>query len=312
VKNNSCYHVSRRSFLKGAAGLTVLTAAGSARSYAANDRVRIGIVGCGGMGSRHIEALCVNPRVELAAVCDVYIPRHQKARRTIEEMTGKRPSEYQDYRKFLEQDDIEAFWIASPDNWHPLLTIHGCQAGKDVYVEKPACPTVVEGRAMVTAARRHGRVVQLGTQQRSMPLFQQAIDIVHSGKLGQITAAGAWVDTNGWSVGEQPGPVPKGLDWDMWLGPAPWAPFSPQRFAGWMGWHDYARGGQLTNWGVHLMDIVHWGIKQDRPLSIQAIGGNHRQGAGSENFESIEAIFEYPGCNVKWTQRHSFKPGVIR
>jgi len=156
---------------------------------------------------------------------------------------------------------------------------------------------------LVEAARRYGRVVQLGTQQRSMEIFQRAMNIVHSGRLGQITTASAWVGVNGWSVGDEPAEIPRGLDWDMWLGPAPYAPFSKDRFNGWMGWHDYARGGQLTNWGIHLLDIVHWGIGQDRPVSIQALGGSYRSNVGQDNYETIEAILEYPGCIVTWEQR---------
>ncbi|MEP0844216.1 MAG: hypothetical protein HRF43_16070 [Phycisphaerae bacterium] len=158
---------------------------------------------------------------------------------------------------------------------------------------------------MIEAARRYGRIVQLGTQQRSMTIFQDAIALIHAGRLGTITSATCWIGVNGWGVGERPAPVPEGLDWNMWLGPAPWAPYSPQRHYGFMGNHDYARGGQLTNWGVHLMDIVHWGIQRDRPLSVQAVGGSYRGGAGSENYENVEAIFEYDGCTVTWEQRHS-------
>lgn len=257
------------------------------------------------MGSRHIEALCENRQCEIVAVCDVYAPRFQEAIKLVDTMTGIAPAGFQDYRHLLDRDDVDAIWVATPDHWHPLLTIHGCEAGKDVYVEKPVCPTVAEGRAMVDAARRYGRVVQVGTQQRSMPVFQKAIDVIRSGRIGEVTTATAWVDVNGWHIGEKTEPVPEGLDWDLWLGPAPYVPFSYQRFGGFMGWHDYARGGQLTNWGVHLMDIVHWGIGQDQPLSVQAIGGNYRQSPGADNYESIEAIFEFPGCNVTWEQRHT-------
>lgn len=266
-------------------------------------------MGCGGMGSRHIEALCENDNCEIVAVCDVYEPRFRDAAKLVDTMTGIAPQGYQDFRHVLDRDDVDVIWVATPDHWHPLLTILGCQAGKDVYVEKPVCPTVAEGRAMVEAARRYGRVVQVGTQQRSMPIFQKAIDVIKSGRIGEVTTATAWVGVNEWSVGEKIEPVPEGLDWDLWLGPAPYVPFSYQRFGGFMGWHDYARGGQLTNWGVHLMDIVHWGIGQDRPLSVQAIGGSYRRSPGADNYEVIEAIFEFPGCNVTWEQRHSNRIG---
>jgi len=288
--------------ISGVGALALPRRAAAAR-VGPNDKVRVGVVGCGGMGSRHIEALAVNPNCSLAAVCDVAPSRHVAAVDKVKELNGAIIDGYQDFRALYDRPDIDAVWIATPDHWHPLLAILGCEAGKDVYVEKPACTVVEEGRAMVTAARRFGRVMQLGTQQRSMPVFQKAMEVIHSGGIGTVTSATVWIGVNGWGVGRSVEDTPKGLDWDMWLGPAPYEPYSMGRFGGFMGCHDYARGGQLTNWGVHHIDIVHWGIGQDKPLSVQAIGGL-REGAGSENFETIEAILEYPGCNVTWQQRH--------
>jgi len=306
--------LTRRRFLGTAAkglcggligtGLFPMARARAAR-VGPNDKIRLAMVGCGGMGGRHLEALAVNDQCAVVALCDVFKSRYEGWMRKHAEMTGRTPDGYQEFRYVLDRNDIDAMFVVTPDHWHPLLTIFGCEAGKDVYVEKPVCPTVAEGRAMVEAARRYGRVVQVGTQQRSTPIFKKAIEVVHSGQLGTITSATAWIGVNGWSVGETPGPVPEGLDWDLWLGPAPKAPYSPERHYGFMGWHDYARGGQLTNWGVHLIDVLHWGIGQDRPLNVQAIGGSYRGGAGAQNYETIEAIFEYPGCNVTWEQRHS-------
>ncbi|GMW00593.1 MAG: dehydrogenase [Candidatus Hydrogenedentota bacterium] len=299
---------NRRSFLQaGLASVAGFAAFAPRHSWAVapSDKVRVGFIGCGGMGSRHLEALAKNPNCTVAAVCDVYVPRYRRAREIISNATGATPDGFQDFRMLLSRDDIDAIFVATPDHWHPLLAILGCEAGKDVYVEKPVCTTIEEGRHMVDTARRYGRVVQAGTQQRSMPVFQKAIEIVHSGRIGQVTTAGAWIGANGWGVGESPAPIPTGLDWDLWLGPAPKVPFSPQRFGGFMGWHDYARGGQLTNWGIHLMDIVHWGIRKDRPLNIQAVGGQYRGNTGGENYETIEAIMEYEGCTVTWEQRHN-------
>lgn len=304
--------ISRRGFLSqsGAGlaagmGLAFLPRRAWGRTVGPNERIQIAIIGCGGMGGRHLEALCENENCAILAVCDVAMSRLDNAQKKVEELTGAKPDAYQDFRPILDRQDIDAIFIATPDHWHPLLCILGCEAGKDVYVEKPVATVVEEGRCMVEVARRYGRVVQVGTQQRSMPVFQKALDVVKSGKLGQITSAGAWVGVNEWGIGETPEDIPRGLDWDLWLGPAPYMPYSPQRYFGHMGWHDYARGGQLTNWGIHLMDIVQWGIGQDRPLSVQAIGGNYRHSPGADNYETIEAIFEYKGCNVTWEQRHS-------
>lgn len=307
-------NLNRRAFLTRSCraigvGALLFNGPKSGKAYAArvtpSDQVRTAVIGTGGMGGRHVEALAENPNCHLQVLCDVAKGRYVNRQDKVEEMTGRRPEGIQDFRYVLDRDDIDGIFIATPDHWHPLLTILGCQAGKDVYVEKPACPTVAEGRAMVEAARRYGRIVQLGTQQRSMPVFQKAIDVIKSGRLGTVTSATAWVGPNGWGVGRAIEEVPAGLDWDLWLGPAPYEPFSMERYGGFMGNHDYARGGQLTNWGVHLMDILHWGIGQDQPMNVQAVGSASRGGAGAHNFETIEAIFEYPGVNVTWEQRHS-------
>ena len=304
--------VNRREAIRRAGAAGVLAAAGAigmtrpatAARLVPGERVRLGVIGCGGMGTRHLEALAVNPRCQVVAVCDCFTPRYENAISVVQKFSGKAPEGYQDFRRVLDRNDVDAIFAPTPDHWHPLMAILGCQAGKDVYVEKPASPTIAEGRAMVQAARRYGRIVQLGTQQRSMTIFQEAMKLIHAGALGRITSATCWVGVNGTRVGKTPAPIPAGLDWEMWLGPAPWAPYAPERHYGFMGCHDYARGGELTNWGVHLMDIVHWGIRQDRPLSVQAIGGSYRGNAGADNHETVEVVWEYPGCTVTWEQRH--------
>ncbi|HQH69991.1 MAG TPA: Gfo/Idh/MocA family oxidoreductase, partial [Candidatus Hydrogenedentes bacterium] len=181
---------TRRTFLglAGAAAAAGLAPRTARAGIGPNEKINLAVIGCGGMGSRHIEALAVNDNCNLAALCDVYIPRYVDQQKVVEERSGRKPDGYQDFRRVLERNDIDAILVATPDHWHPLLTILGCEAGKDVYVEKPACTTVQEGRAMVNAARRYGSVVQVGIQQRSMPLFQQAIEIIHSGRLGVITS----------------------------------------------------------------------------------------------------------------------------
>jgi predicted dehydrogenase len=304
------HRVTRRTFLSTIGGGALAAAAAGAwisparAGTGANDQVVLALIGCGGMGNRHLDSLVKRTDSQVAAVCDVYIPRAQAAR----DKVGGSCEWYQDYRRILDRDDIDAVFCPTPDHWHALMTIHACQAWKDVYVEKPLSTTITEGRAMVEAARRYGRVVQVGTQQRSLKLFQDAVGIVQSGRLGQVTAAGTWIGPNGQTGPETYEPVPEGLDWDLWLGPAPYVPFSPQRFGSFRAFHDYANG-ELTNWGVHLMDIVLWAIRENWPLSISAAGGSYRTVPGSDDHENLEILYKFRRCNVTWQQRHSYQIG---
>ncbi len=300
--------VSRRRFLQGSCAAAATTLISATPVLAArvnhNEKVRLGIVGCGGMGRAHAYSLAYNDGCIINAICDVYIKKYEEVAENIKTISGKRPDTYQDFRHILDRDDIDAIFVVTPDHWHPLITVMACRAGKDVYVEKPVCTTIHEGRAMIAAARRYGRVVQVGTQHRSMPVFQECLKYIRAGKLGDITSAAAWIYTNDIPVTETAEPVPDGLDWDMWLGPAPWSAYSPERYLEFKDWHDYARGGELANWGVHLMDVLHWGIGQDRPLSVLALGGSYRSAPGADNYENVEALLEFPGCTVTWEQRH--------
>jgi predicted dehydrogenase len=301
--------LSRRRFLKraGAAAATTLLAPHLARAANPSEKIRLALIGCGGMGNRHLDSLVANDRCEVVAVCDVWKRRYEASADKVESVYGHRPEGYQDYRRILERDDIDAVFSATPDHWHALIAIHACEAGKDVYTEKPVATTISEGRAMVEAARRYGRVMQVGTQQRSQDLFHEAVDIVQSGRLGQVTTAGAWVGVNNPYSFETITEPPEDLDWDLWLGPAPYRPYSPQRHGGFRAFHDYARG-ELTNWGVHLLDVVHWGIGHDAPLTVKASGGSYRQLSGGDDPEVVHAVMEYPGCQVVWDQRHGHMP----
>jgi predicted dehydrogenase len=296
--------MKRRDFVKkagqGIGAAAFSTAFGSKRpaqaGFSPNEKIVVGLIGCGGQGGAHMMNLAKRQDAEVAAVCDVYKPRYE----TYAKRTGSRCEGYQDYRRILDRDDIDAVFIATPDHWHALMTIHACQAGKDVYVEKPLTTTIYEGRKAVEAARRYGRVVQNGIQQRSMEVFKRSIDLIRSGKLGQVTTARSWIGPNGGMSVEVPGDPPEGLDWDMWLGPAPWVPFSPQRFGGFRFFEDYA-GGELTNWGPHLMDIALWGLGQDKPLSIQGTGVSPTGLPGSDP-QNLEVVYEFKGATLTWSQ----------
>jgi len=294
--------VGRSAAAMGLGAATFRSTKATAAHAEANDKIRVAVIGCGGMGNHHLDGLLLRDDVDVVAVCDVYAPRVADAIKKTED----RAEGYKDYRRILDQPDIDAIFIATPDHWHALMAIHGCQAGKDVYVEKPLTTTIAEGRAIVNAARRYNRVVQVGTQQRSMPHFEKAVEIVRSGALGTVTTTRTWIGPNGVMGYETPQAVPDNLDWEMWLGPAPWVPYSPQRFFGFRAFHDYA-GGELTNWGPHLVDIVHWGMGQDRPLTVQAVGGSYTRLSGSDDYETLEVVYEFDGFMMTWQQAHGLE-----
>ena len=296
--------MKRREFLRCAArGATAVAAAPfcmhggrASASLSPNEKIAVGLIGCGGMGNAHLGNLAGRQDVEVAAVCDVNVPRYEDAKKRM----GGKCEGYQDWRRVLDRKDIDAIFVTTPDHWHALMAVWGCQAGKDVYVEKPMTTTISEGRKVVEAARRYNRVVQVGIQQRSMPVYKKAVELVERGRLGHIVRTRAWVGRNGGMMVEHPQEPPPQLDWEMWLGPAPWVPYSPERYGAFRAFDDYA-GGELTNWGVHLVDIALWAMKQDSPLSIMALGGSYTAAAGDDAM-TLEVLYEFEGCTLTWTQ----------
>jgi predicted dehydrogenase len=268
----------------------------------ANDRIRVGIIGCGGMGRSDWRTFLAEPDVVPVAVCDVYVPFRERA----VAMCKEKVDAYPDFRRLLDRSDIDAVIIATPDHWHALLTVTACQAGKDVYVEKPLSLTVREGRSMVDAARKHQRIVQVGAQQRSGEHYATAVRLIQEGALGNIHKISA-----NWARNMMPGFRPRELksgltstlDWDMWLGPAPYVPFDPLRFAyNWRWFWDYS-GGQMTNWGAHSLDIARWALGAKAPEAVTAFGGRYELKDGGETPDVQEALYTFPGCIVSWTGR---------
>jgi predicted dehydrogenase len=208
-----------------------------------------------------------------------------------------------DFRKVLEMPDLDAVIVATPDHWHPLCTVAACQAGKDVYVEKPLSVSIAEGRKMVDAARKYGRVVQMGTQQRSATHYAEAVDYVRSGKLGKVRLVRSWAYLD-W-VGELP-PVadseaPAAVDYDFWLGPAPERPFNKNRFHFSFRWYwDYC-GGLMTDWGAHMIDIANWAMGIKAPSSAVSVGGKFGfPGDAMETPDTQQVIWEFPEFSMIW------------
>ena len=284
--------MDRRSFLKQSALAAAAPGAAQERKAATNGRVGVAVIGCGGMGRLDLADFQRNPDVEIVALCDVYRPNLERA----QSLTSGKATGYRDYREILGRKDVDAVVIATPDHWHPLMTVDACAAGKDVYVEKPISHNVREGRLMMEAARRHKRVVQVGIQQRSGSHFQRAVKAVQDGRIGKVHYAQCWNHARGGpeGMGFPPDAAPPAdLDWDLWLGPAPKVPYNPARRNFRVFW-DYA-GGELTNWCVHLIDIVHWAIGQDAPLSAASSGGKYFIKDCRDCPDTQEVIWEYPG-----------------
>jgi predicted dehydrogenase len=291
---------SRRAILAGGAAAT-LSAASYGRVVGANDRIGLGFIGFGLIGKRHVLDFRDQAGVRMAAVAEVHRGRREEAAA----LMGGKPREYDDFRRLLDDRDVDAVVVSTPDHWHALMTMMACAAGKDVYVEKPLSLFVREGRWMVEVARRHHRVVQVGTQQRSGPHYQRARELIRDGRIGQVVAVRMWYYRNVMpGFGSPPdGNPPPGLDYDLWLGPAPKRPYNPNRSIYHFRWFwDYS-GGQMTNLGQHSLDIVHWFLNATGPTAVASSGGRFALKDNGETPDVQDAIFEYPGWTASWSER---------
>ncbi len=288
--------MKRREFLK--TSVVAGSTAAIGKPQGANDQIRVGLIGCGSQGNSDANQFARIPNVKIVALADVY---EGSLKSTLVnpglKLDQTKTPYYKDFRRVLDDKNIDAVIIATPDHWHALTMIMACQAGKDVYVEKPLSLTVEEGRLMVNAARKHNRIVQVGTQQRSARHFQRAVELVREGRIGKIGRVHTWnhdqesPDGIGNPPDAQP---PSGLDWDFYLGPAPVVPFNENRFLGNFRWFwDYS-GGKMTDWGVHLIDIVQWAMNVDAPVAVDAMGGKFTLSDNRETPDTLMATFEYP------------------
>jgi predicted dehydrogenase len=298
--------IDRRQFGKSAALAGIGAALSQSRVWGANERIRIGCIGIGNRGDQVLDGFLTHKDAEVVAVCDIYEPYRKFAAAKVKDQGGRQPKEYANYLELLESKEVDAVVIGTPDHWHALQTIHACELGKDVYVEKPLSLVVDEGRRMVAAARKHNRVVQVGLQRRSSPSVKEAVDIIRSGEIGHITAARAFHVQNEWPKGignpdnEDP---PKDFDWEAWLGPAPKVPYNKNRgFYRFRWFYDYS-GGQLTNFGVHYLDQIQWALGQDTPLAVTAMGGKFAVTDNREIPDTLEVLWTYPNKTlVSFTQ----------
>jgi predicted dehydrogenase len=272
---------NRRDFIKSSAaaaavgtlGFNIKSSATNVKSP--NDTVRVAVVGFHAQGGAHIREYLKMQNVEIAALCDIDDSVRAKGCQEVEKASGKKPKDYVDVRKLLEDKSIDAISIATPNHWHSLIGIWACQAGKDVYVEKPCSHSYWEGKQLVAAARKYNRIVQHGTNSRSTVALREAMQKLREGVIGEVYMARGlcfkWRDTIGKKTDA---PVPAGVDYDLWTGPAPKRPFNPNRFH--YNWHwnwDYGNG-DIGNQGIHEMDICRWGLGVTLPNKVCAMGGH--------------------------------------
>jgi predicted dehydrogenase len=302
--------IARREVL--AAATTAFTTAlftGNVRG--ANDRISVGFIGLGAMGHGNLGYAMKVPEVQPVAICDVYKPHEERAVAEAKK-GGVDVKAVKDFRNVLADKSIDAVCISTPDHWHAYMTVEACKAGKDVYVEKPSCRFVEEGRKMVQAARKYNRIVQAGTMQRSGGYFKKAAELVAGGSIGDVTFCHAFQSgaAKKEGYGNPPdGDPPADLNWDMWLGPAPKRPFNPNRwgvkaasFPTFRYFWDYA-GGAMTDWGVHLIDPLHQCFGEVMPNFVVALGDKYYVTDNTETPDTMQATFHYPKFLVTYESR---------
>lgn len=290
----------RRTFLASVAAGAATSAVSYGRVLGSNNRVRVGLIGCGVRGRYVAERMAAAPDVQFVVACDVYDANAGRAR----DWAGEGCAAESDFRRVLDQADVDAVLVATPDHWHAIPTVLACAAGKDVYVEKPLAHSIGEGRAMVDAARRHDRVVQHGTQHRSAEHYRVAQQIVQSGDLGRVHFVRVWNYANrfpgGYRRDDSPSMQPAGLDWDFYLGPAPQVPYDRRRFLGsFRYFYDYA-GGYVTDWGTHRFDSVRQILGEANPTSVSATGGRYALGAGGDTPDVIAVHYAFPDFTLAY------------
>ncbi len=296
--------VERRRFLR-TAGAATLTAASASRVVGANSRLRVGLVGCGGRGRSVASKIAAVEGVEYTYFCDVYDKQAESAREALADASAKVG---RDYRRVIESRDVDAVHVATPDHWHALPAVDAIREGKHVYVEKPLGHNVLEGQAMVKAAAGSKAVFLTGTQHRSQPHFAEAAELVQGGGLRDVHFVRVWNYANLMPSG--PGRIPDsdpppGLDWDFYLGPAPWVPFNRMRFLRtYRYFYDYA-GGWITDFGTHRFDTVHQIMGQERPRTVTAAGGRFAVSGMGDQPDLLQVTYEYPDfvlsyetCNI--------------
>ena len=290
---------SRRNFLRNSAvaisAATIIPSPVWSSPVAASDKVNVALIGCRNMGFGILKHHLDTGMVNCVALCDVDENVLKEKSETVKKDYNQSPELIKDYRKVLERKDIDAVIIGTPDHWHCLITVDACTAGKDVYVEKPMANTIAECNIMVKAQKRYNRIVQVGQQQRDGKIFKDCMGFIKNGEIGTLRKVNIWANFN-YGLGTVPvpdGPVPAGVDYDFWLGPAPKRAFNQARFHGsWRHYWDYG-GGLMSDWGVHLVDMALWaGDIVEGPASVLTFADNFsKQKMARETFDTMNIVF---------------------
>lgn len=293
--------VNRRYFMMGAA----LTAGAARRqAVAANDKVTVCLMGVGGRGKTMAQWFGALPDVRIPVICDVDESVVGPVMKSVTESQGQAPRLVADIRRVLDDKSVDAIVMATPLHWHAPGTILACNAGKDVYVEKPASHNIREGRLMVEAARRNQRIVQMGIQSRSRPVTQRFIDYVHSGKLGKTLVAKVWNVQMRRNIGHKPDePVPAGVEYDIWTGPLPSMPFNRNRYHGTVNWHWHYGTGDIGNDGVHWLDIARWAMRVDNPKHVSGMGAKLFFDDDQQTPDTMNLTYDYGDKIIQFEQR---------
>ena len=293
---------SRRQFFHSAG--MALTEAQAARVMGANDRVQVAVIGLGGRGQDHIKTWLSIPESNIAALCDVNQAALERSQTVVERAGNAKPKGYADMREVFADKQVEAVSMPLPNHWHALSTIWACQAGKDVYVEKPACHNVLEGLKMIEAARKYQRIVQIGSQGRSSPNRIKMVKLLSEGIIGKVYMSRGLCFNRRKSIGHMAdAPTPPGLDWDKFLGPAPMRPYNELRFK--YNWHWFwdTGNGDIGNQGVHQMDIARWGLGSGLPQSVSSTGGKYIYNDDQETPNTQIASFNYGDSEIVFEVR---------
>jgi predicted dehydrogenase len=289
--------IHRRTILQqGALGAAALSFGGIQARGSAAERVTVGLIGAGGMGGNHLRRLADRKDVEVAYVCDVDRERLARGVTTVEKGSGRAPRGVTDLRRVLDDPRVEAVWIATPDHWHAPAAILALDAGKHVYVEKPCCHNIREGRLMAEAVKRSGKRLQVGMQSRSTDVVREAIGRVLGGEIGEVLVSKAWNSQRRGSIGKTtPSEPPERLDFDLWLGPAPEVPYRSNLLPGvWRWWYDFGCG-DIGNDGVHDLDVACWGLGvRTHPSRAACLGGKSFFDDDQQFPDTQYAVFEYP------------------